>query len=63
MSGQVPGAPRVGRGPTPTFTVSMRHVGNDGPFSVVRVTETIHNIGTVRVHFVGRSLTVLGMNA
>jgi hypothetical protein len=48
--------------PTPTFAVTMRHVGNDGPFAVVRLEESIRNIGTVRVHFIGHSLTVLGMN-
>ncbi len=48
--------------PTPTFLVTMRHVGNDGPFAVVRLEETVRNIGTVRVHFAGHSLTVLGMN-
>ena len=46
--------------PTPTFTVQMRHVGNDGPFAVVRIDETIHNIGTVPVHVLAQALTVLG---
>ena len=46
--------------PTPTFTVQMRHVGNDGPFAVVRIDETIHNIGTVPVHVLAKLVTVLG---
>jgi hypothetical protein len=46
--------------PTPTFTVQMRHVGNDGPFAVIRIDETIHNIGTVPIHFLAHAVTVLG---
>lgn len=47
--------------PSPSFTVQMRHVGNDGPLAVIRLDETIRNIGTVRIHFLGHSITVLGM--
>jgi hypothetical protein len=47
--------------PSPVFTVEMHHVGNDGPLAVVRIDETIHNVGTVRVHFTGYSVTVFGM--
>jgi hypothetical protein len=46
--------------PTPSFSVSMRHVGNDGDLAVIRVDETIRNPGPVEVHFLGYSLTVLG---
>lgn len=48
--------------PNPTFSVQMRHVGNDGSFAVVRIDETIRNIGSVNVSFLGHAITVLGMN-
>lgn len=48
--------------PTPTFDVRMRHVGNDGSFAVLRIDETVRNIGTVPVYFLGHAVTVLGMN-
>src|SRR5215469_7424819 len=46
--------------PTPTFTVQMHHVGNNGRLAVVRIDETIRNIGTVPVYFLGHAMTVLG---
>jgi len=46
--------------PTLSFSVAMRHVGDDGNLAVIRVDETIRNDGTVRAHFLGHSLTVCG---
>jgi hypothetical protein len=46
--------------PTPSFTVEMRHVGDDRNLAVVRVEVTLRNPGSADVKFLGYSLTVLG---
>jgi hypothetical protein len=45
--------------PAPTFLVTMRHVGNDGSFAVIRLDEVVSNSGSQTVYFYGHSLTVL----
>jgi hypothetical protein len=46
--------------PTPSFTVEMRHVGDDRNLAVVRVEVTLRNPGSADVKFLGYSLTVFG---
>ncbi|HTX58346.1 MAG TPA: hypothetical protein VMH02_01630 [Verrucomicrobiae bacterium] len=46
--------------PTPSFTVAMRHAGNDGGLAVIRLDETIRNPGPAEVNFLGYSITVIG---
>jgi hypothetical protein len=46
--------------PTPSFTVDMRHVGDDRNLAVVRVEVTLRNPGSADVKFLGYALTVLG---
>jgi hypothetical protein len=46
--------------PTPSFTVEMRHVGDDRNLAVVRVEVTLRNPGSADVKFLGYSLTALG---
>ncbi|HEY3675347.1 MAG TPA: hypothetical protein VGK84_05100, partial [Candidatus Tumulicola sp.] len=48
--------------PTPSFTVEMRHVGNDRNLAVIRVDVALRNPGMADVRFLGFSLTVLGSN-
>lgn len=48
--------------PTPSFSVKMSHVGNDGGLAVVQVDESIQNPGSAEVYFLGYSVTVLGSN-
>jgi hypothetical protein len=47
----------------PSFeaTVQMRHVANEGSLAVIRIDETLRNTGINTVHFLGYSITVLGM--
>lgn len=49
------------RPPSLEATIQMRHVGNDGPFAVIRLDETLRNTGINTVQFLGYSITVLGM--
>jgi hypothetical protein len=46
--------------PTPSISINMRHVGNDGNLAVIRLDETIRNAGTTEVNFLGYSVTVFG---
>jgi hypothetical protein len=46
--------------PALSMTMTMRHVGNDGPLAVIRIDETLRNTSPVRVHFLGDSVTVIG---
>lgn len=48
--------------PSLTFALHLRHVGDDGSLDVVRLDETIRNIGSVPVYFLAHSVTVLGTN-
>jgi hypothetical protein len=48
--------------PTPTVTVTMKHVGDDGPLAVVQLTETFRNVGTTPVVYAAWATTVFGMN-
>lgn len=45
--------------PNPTFAIHMEHVGNDGPFAVVRIDEDIANQGKDPVYFLAYAVTVL----
>ena len=47
--------------PTPIITVTMKHVGNDGPLAVVQLNENFRNAGTVPVFFMAWATTVFGM--
>lgn len=47
--------------PSLVATIQMRHVGNEGPLAVIRLDESLHNTGINDVHFLGYSITVLGM--
>jgi hypothetical protein len=46
--------------PTPSISVELRHVGNDGNLAVIRLVETIHNPGPTEVYFLGYAVTVFG---
>ena len=46
--------------PTPSFSIAMRHVGNHGSLAVIRLDETIRNVGVAPVMFLAYSVTVVG---
>ncbi|HTU81763.1 MAG TPA: hypothetical protein VMF61_06515 [Candidatus Acidoferrales bacterium] len=46
----------------PSFSIALRHVGNDGNLAVIRLDEAIRNPGSTVVGFLGYSVTVLGSN-
>ncbi|HUA09436.1 MAG TPA: hypothetical protein VMA98_09190 [Candidatus Acidoferrales bacterium] len=47
--------------PTPVVTVTMKHVGNDGPLAVVQIDEVFKNPGATTVVFMAWATTVFGM--
>jgi hypothetical protein len=47
--------------PTPIITVTMKHVGDDGPLAVIQINEVFKNAGTVPVVFAAWATTVFGM--